>query len=103
MDLVVADPPRAGLDSPVVEALLRRPPREIRYVSCDPAALGRDAGRLVRGGLELRQLTLLDMFAVILTTMMSATSVPPIAVLPIQAKKSPILASVSPPYPNHVA
>jgi 23S rRNA (uracil1939-C5)-methyltransferase len=62
VDLVVADPPRPGLERAVVDALCRRPPREIRYVSCDPASLGRDAGRLREGGLELARLVLLDFF-----------------------------------------
>lgn len=61
-DLVVADPPRGGLAPPVVAALSRTPPREIRYVSCDPAALGRDAGHLVRSGLVLSSLVVLDLF-----------------------------------------
>jgi 23S rRNA (uracil1939-C5)-methyltransferase len=61
-DLVVADPPRAGLERPIVDALCRRPPKELRYVSCDPASLGRDVGRLREGGLELARLVLLDFF-----------------------------------------
>ncbi len=62
VDFVVADPPRGGLERTVVETLCRQPPKELRYVSCDPASLGRDAGRLRRGGLELARLVLLDFF-----------------------------------------
>ena len=62
VDLVVADPPRAGLERAVVAALCRQPPKELRYVSCDPASLGRDVGRLREGGLELVRLVLLDFF-----------------------------------------
>jgi tRNA/tmRNA/rRNA uracil-C5-methylase (TrmA/RlmC/RlmD family) len=62
VDLVVADPPRGGLERTVVDALCRQPPKELRYVSCDPASLGRDAGRLRREGLELARLVLLDFF-----------------------------------------
>ncbi len=62
VDLVVADPPRGGLERTVVETLCLQPPKELRYVSCDPASLGRDAGRLRRGGLELARLVLLDFF-----------------------------------------
>jgi 23S rRNA (uracil1939-C5)-methyltransferase len=59
---VVVDPPRSGLGRPVVEALEKRAPRELRYVSCDPAALGRDAGRLSRGGLELQRVVVIELF-----------------------------------------
>ena len=62
VDLVLADPPRPGLERAVVDSLCRRPPKELRYVSCDPASLGRDVGRLREGGLELVHLVLLDFF-----------------------------------------
>ncbi len=62
VDLVLADPPRPGLERAVVGALCRRPPKELRYVSCDPASLGRDVGRLREGGFELVRLVLLDFF-----------------------------------------
>jgi 23S rRNA (uracil1939-C5)-methyltransferase len=59
---IVADPPRSGLGRTVVDAIVACAPGELRYVSCDPAALGRDAGRLNRGGMELQRLVLIDMF-----------------------------------------
>ena len=45
-DLVIANPPRAGLDATVTELLAAQPPERLIYVSCDPATLARDLKRL---------------------------------------------------------
>lgn len=44
-DVIVVDPPRAGLAKEVVEKLSAQPARAIAYVSCDPATLARDIAR----------------------------------------------------------
>lgn len=61
LDLVVVDPPRAGLSPEVRRALLRSAPPHLLMVSCDPATLARDLGAL-RVSYRIARLTLLDLF-----------------------------------------
>ncbi|WZH53528.1 MAG: class I SAM-dependent RNA methyltransferase [Nocardioides alkalitolerans] len=61
-DLVVLDPPREGAGRAVVEELVRRAPRAVAYVACDPAALGRDVGSFRAAGWELVEVRGFDLF-----------------------------------------
>jgi 23S rRNA (uracil1939-C5)-methyltransferase len=61
-DVVVADPPRAGLAAAGVAAIAATQAERVALVSCDPAALGRDAKLLQEAGYELRTATLIDLF-----------------------------------------
>jgi 23S rRNA (uracil1939-C5)-methyltransferase len=61
-DLVVVDPPRAGLGEKVTRALLRLSAPRITYVSCDPSTLARDLRVLLAGGYRVEQIHLLDLF-----------------------------------------
>ena len=54
-DIVLVDPPRAGLEKQVVDGLIRLDPAVIAYVSCDPSTLARDAARLINGGYQLNR------------------------------------------------
>jgi 23S rRNA (uracil1939-C5)-methyltransferase len=47
-DFVVLDPPRAGLGQSVAQKLADLSPREIAYLSCDPATLARDLAILMQ-------------------------------------------------------
>ncbi len=62
-DVVILDPPRNGLAKGVVDALVRRDPKRIVYVSCDSATFARDLKGLLAGGFVLRELRAFDLFA----------------------------------------
>ncbi len=61
-EVVVADPPRAGIAAPALDALTGLQPAAIVYVSCDPATLARDTRRLLKAGYTLEQVTPFDLF-----------------------------------------
>jgi 23S rRNA (uracil1939-C5)-methyltransferase len=48
--VVIADPPRKGLDPVLIEHLLEQPPERFLYVSCGLDSLRSDAARLTSGG-----------------------------------------------------
>lgn len=61
-NLVIADPPRAGLGKSVVRDLIRLRPQHLTLVSCDPATLARDLSGLLAEGYKFADLTLVDLF-----------------------------------------
>lgn len=61
-DMVIVDPPRAGLDKTVLDTIIKLKPETLAYVSCDPSTLARDAARLMAGGYRLKQVTPFDLF-----------------------------------------
>ena len=48
-DVVITDPPRAGMHADVIETILRAAPGRIVYVSCNPATQARDLIALDKG------------------------------------------------------
>jgi 23S rRNA (uracil1939-C5)-methyltransferase len=61
-DLVVVDPPRAGLSKKVVRRLIECEPDRIVYVSCNPTTLAPNAAQLAKAGYRLRRVKPVDMF-----------------------------------------
>jgi 23S rRNA (uracil1939-C5)-methyltransferase len=61
-DVVVLDPPRAGLSSKVVRRVLECAARRIVYVSCNPTTLAPNAAQLQEAGYTLRRVKPVDMF-----------------------------------------
>lgn len=61
-DVVILDPPRAGCEQALLEAVVQAAPDRIVYVSCDPATLARDIKWLGEHGYEFREATPCDMF-----------------------------------------
>ncbi|MGA2905157.1 MAG: 23S rRNA (uracil(1939)-C(5))-methyltransferase RlmD [Candidatus Korobacteraceae bacterium] len=61
-DLVVLDPPRAGLGEKATAALCRTSASHVTYVSCDPATLARDLRVLLESGYRVEQAHLVDLF-----------------------------------------
>jgi 23S rRNA (uracil1939-C5)-methyltransferase len=60
---LLLDPPRKGLSPEVLEAILQARPGRIAYISCNPATLARDLGRLCReAGYRLRPVQPIDFF-----------------------------------------
>ena len=61
-DLVVVDPPRAGLSEGVIRNLVKLGAGRVTYVSCDPATLARDLRALLQSGYRVEQAHLVDLF-----------------------------------------
>jgi 23S rRNA (uracil1939-C5)-methyltransferase len=61
-DVLVVDPPRAGLSQKVVRRIIEALPRRIVYVSCNPTTLAPNAAQLVQAGYTLRRVRPVDMF-----------------------------------------
>jgi 23S rRNA (uracil1939-C5)-methyltransferase len=61
-DVIVVDPPRAGLSKKVVHRIIDASPKRIVYVSCNPTTLAPNAAELLDAGWVLRKVRPVDMF-----------------------------------------
>ncbi len=60
-DIIITDPPRAGMHPDVVKTILNASPRRIVYVSCNPATQARDLEMLCQS-YHIRKIQPVDMF-----------------------------------------
>ena len=61
-DVIVIDPPRKGVEPPVIDAIAKAGPRRVVYVSCNVATQARDAALLCQHGYTLDKVQPVDMF-----------------------------------------
>jgi 23S rRNA (uracil1939-C5)-methyltransferase len=61
-ELVVVDPPRAGLGPRATQLLAALQVKRIVYVSCDPATLARDVRTLLETGYHVEEVHMIDLF-----------------------------------------
>ncbi|MFL5904232.1 MAG: 23S rRNA (uracil(1939)-C(5))-methyltransferase RlmD [Solirubrobacteraceae bacterium] len=61
-DVVVVDPPRAGLSKKAVRRLIEAAPKKVVYVSCNPTTLAPNAAQLAEAGYALRRVRPVDLF-----------------------------------------
>ena len=62
VDFLLLDPPRTGVEPSVIDGILALRPKQISYVSCDPATLARDLRPLLAAGYYLESVAAFDMF-----------------------------------------
>lgn len=60
-DVIITDPPRAGMHQDVVDTILRAMPQRIVYVSCNPATQARDL-QLLSVAYDIKKSQSVDMF-----------------------------------------
>lgn len=61
-DLVVLDPPRAGVETGALKFLTDCRPKQIHYVSCSPPTLARDLSFLLQRGYGIISIEMFDLF-----------------------------------------
>jgi 23S rRNA (uracil1939-C5)-methyltransferase len=61
-DVVVIDPPRAGLSQKMIRRVIECEAKKIVYVSCNPTTLAPNAAQLVEAGYRLTRVRPVDMF-----------------------------------------
>ena len=61
-DVVITDPPRAGLGEAIVRDIARADPAKVVHIGCDIASFARDIGHFVAAGFEIDRIEGIDAF-----------------------------------------
>lgn len=61
-DIIIVDPPRAGLNKEAIEEVLKLHAQKLIYVSCDPVTLARDL-KILEKQYEIKEIIPVDMFS----------------------------------------
>lgn len=61
-DVVLIDPPRAGMNPKLVRDVISMKPARIVYISCNPSTQARDVALMEGGGYKFEKLAIVDMF-----------------------------------------
>ncbi len=61
-NIIIIDPPRAGMNPKALRRMLRLNPEKILYISCNPSTFARDASGIIKAGYTLPEVKPIDMF-----------------------------------------
>lgn len=61
-DVIVADPPRAGIGKEIIQSIVQANPERFVYVSCDVTTFARDTHELEQKRYKIKDVTLVDLF-----------------------------------------
>ena len=61
-DIIILDPPRAGIHSKTLIDIMKFNAKKIIYVSCDPSTQARDINILINSGYSVKNIQPVDMF-----------------------------------------
>lgn len=61
-DVVIVDPPRAGMHPKALQSIIDHGAPKVVYVSCNTATFARDLGEMLKAGYSLRSVQPVDMF-----------------------------------------
>ena len=61
-DIIIIDPPRAGMHKKTILDIIKKEPKKLIYISCNPGTQARDIKELSQNNYKLKKILPLDMF-----------------------------------------